>query len=110
MSGDLVGTLRYMSPEQALAKRVLVDQRTDVYSFGATVYELLALRPAFQAEVTRINEQDFRLLQACQTDRTLDSIIETDAALAKLVRTRLPQLIDRGWITGFTLANATGDG
>jgi tetratricopeptide (TPR) repeat protein/predicted Ser/Thr protein kinase len=46
-TGDLVGTLRYMSPEQALAKRVVVDHRTDVYSLGATLYELLALRPAF---------------------------------------------------------------
>ena len=50
MTGDLIGTLRYMAPEQALAKRVVVDHRVDIYALAVTLYELLALRPAYLAE------------------------------------------------------------
>jgi WD40 repeat protein/serine/threonine protein kinase/tetratricopeptide (TPR) repeat protein len=43
-SGDILGTLRYMPPE-AFERRS--DARSDVYSLGLTLYELLAMRPAF---------------------------------------------------------------
>ena len=50
LTGELVGTLRYMSPEQAWAKRSQIDHRADIYSLGVTLYELLTLRPAFDAD------------------------------------------------------------
>lgn len=43
-SGDLVGTLQYMAPEQLHGR---YDARTDVYGLGLTLYELMTLRPAF---------------------------------------------------------------
>lgn len=48
-TGDLLGTPRYMSPEQALLSSEEVDQRTDIYSLGAIFYELITGTPAIDA-------------------------------------------------------------
>ncbi len=63
LPGDIVGTLRYMSPEQAIGRGDLVDGRSDVYALGATLYELITLSPAHPGNdhhtlLERINNAD----------------------------------------------------
>jgi serine/threonine protein kinase len=49
-TGDFCGTPYYMSPEQAMSRRMGIDHRTDVFSLGATLYEALTLERPFKGE------------------------------------------------------------
>ncbi len=82
MTGDIVGTIRYMSPEQAGGERQIIDHRSDVYSLGISLYEALALRPAFEghdrvALIRQVREEDPTHLGALNRSipRALQTII-----------------------------------
>ncbi len=95
LTGEILGTLRYASPEQALAKPGLIDHRSDVYSLGATLYELLTLRPMFDAQnrlalLRQISDEEPVPLRT--VDRSIPAELETIVlkAVAKEPTDRYP--------------------
>jgi serine/threonine protein kinase len=77
-AGDVAGTAAYMSPEQAEAQKV--DQRSDVFSFGAVLYEMITGRRAFNG--------DSRL-------STLASVLQADPAPMREARDPIPREVER---------------
>jgi serine/threonine protein kinase len=75
MTGEFVGTPMYMSPEQITAGRAPLDHRTDIYSLGATLYELLTLQPPFQGR---------------QRDQVIAQILHKEPKAPRRVNPRVP--------------------
>lgn len=75
ITGEFVGTPAYMSPEQVTAGRIPLDHRTDIYSLGATLYELLTLQRPFTGE---------------RRDQVLAQIVHKDPVLPRKVNRRVP--------------------
>jgi hypothetical protein len=87
-SGDMIGTLRYMSPEQVSGQRALVDGGTDTYALAATLYEMLTLQQAIQGEdtaqiLTSINRNAIEPLSRLCPGLPLDLSVVLSKALAR---------------------------
>ncbi len=89
--GQLIGTPAYMSPEQAAAAEDDIDTRSDIYSLGVLLYELLTGRPPYDPKslVRAGIEEIRRIIREVDPPRPSHSLATLDhAGLATLARQR----------------------
>ena len=103
-TGEVIGTARYMSPEQACGEAV--DRRSDLFSLGATLIYGLTGRPPFQG-------RNLPAIISQQVARPAPSVVsvrpEVPARLAEVVDRCLQQSADDRFETGDDVARAVGD-
>ncbi len=103
--GQDVGTLRYMSPEQASGETDRVDVRTDVYALGVLLYELLAGRLPYEGENI---DSDFRLRNAIVQGERIP-IRKTAPSVPKAVEAVIDKAIKRNPAERYQAAGAFRD-
>lgn len=89
--GGIIGTLEYMSPEQAEPNNRDVDTRADIYSLGVILYELLAGAPPFTAAQLRgaAFDQMLRMIREVEPAKPSTRLSSSDELPAIAARRRL---------------------
>lgn len=98
---QLIGTPNYMSPEQALGKKI--DARSDVFSIGTILYELLAHRRAFEGKTI---EETLALVVTCKPAPLAELRPDLPRALIDIVERALAKEPDDRFQTAGELRNA----
>lgn len=72
-TGQIIGTLRYLSPEQAWGQNDKIDTRSDVYTLGIVLFEMLTGLPPYPTNGHREEVlRRIRLLEPCRLSRAID--------------------------------------
>ncbi|MEM8713726.1 MAG: WD40 repeat domain-containing serine/threonine protein kinase, partial [Planctomycetota bacterium] len=89
-TGDFAGTWAYMSPEQVTAKRAGLDHRTDIFSLGVVLYEMLALRRPFVGDTTQQVAQEILFSEPLDVTRVRSQCPRELATIAGMAMRKVP--------------------
>lgn len=102
VTGRMLGTPAFVSPEQAYGRRAEVDARSDVYAVGATLFTLLSGRLVHEAE----SPEETLILAATEPAPALASLVDVDPRIAAIVDRALQHRRDDRWPSALAMRDA----
>ncbi|MBK8213236.1 MAG: serine/threonine protein kinase [Myxococcales bacterium] len=102
VTGRVLGTPAFASPEQAYGRRAEVDARSDIYSVGATLFTILSGRLVHEAD----SPEEALILAATEPAQKLGTVTDIHPAIAEVVDRALRHERDERWPTAAAMGAA----